>query len=106
LIQVCQPRNPCWKIDERFGVEGMAVFIDQQLLTGWYWRVLQTGRAHPTDTLVLHQAASHSTSLHQAMTLWREHRPDLDALSQLAETPGIAKAWQDKIRQRVRYLMS
>jgi hypothetical protein len=38
------------------------------------------------------------------MTLWREHRPDLDALSQLAETPGIAKVWQDKIRQRVSYL--
>jgi hypothetical protein len=39
------------------------------------------------------------------MTLWREHRPNLDALSRLAETPGIAKAWQDKIKQRVSYLM-
>ncbi len=104
LIQVCQPRNPCWKIDERFGCDGMALFIDQHLLTGWYWRVLQTGVVNPTDTLVLHQAASQATTLHQAMMLWREHRPDLDALSQLAETPGIAKVWQDKIRQRVSYL--
>jgi hypothetical protein len=39
------------------------------------------------------------------MTLWREHRPDLDALSQLAETLGIAKVWQDKIKQRLSYLM-
>jgi MOSC domain-containing protein YiiM len=105
LIQVCQPRNPCWKIDERFGVDGMALFIDQHLLTGWYWRVLQTGTVHPNDSLVLHEAASQAATLHQAMTLWREHRPDLDALSELAETPGIAKVWQDKIRQRVRYLM-
>jgi MOSC domain-containing protein YiiM len=105
LIQVCQPRNPCWKIDERFGADGMAVFIDQHLLTGWYWRVLQTGQVNPTDALALHKAASHSTTLYQAMSLWREHRPDLDALTQLAETPGIAKVWQDKIRQRVSYLM-
>jgi hypothetical protein len=28
----------------------------------------------------------------------------LNALSQLAETLGIAKVWQDKIKQRVRYL--
>ena len=104
LIQVCQPRNPCWKIDERFGCDGMALFIDQHLLTGWYWRVLQTGVVNPTDTLLLHQAASQATTLHQAMMLWREHRPDLDALSLLAETPGIAKVWQDKIRQRVSYL--
>ena len=41
----------------------------------------------------------------QGLALVREHRPDLDALSQLAETPGIAKVWQDKIKQRVRYLM-
>lgn len=105
LIQVSQPRNPCWKIDERFGADGMAVYIDQHLLTGWYWRVLQTGQVNPTDALALHKAASHSTTLHQAMTLWREHRPDLDALTQLANTPGIAKVWQDKIRQRVSYLM-
>ena len=105
LIQVCQPRNPCWKIDERFGCDGMALFIDQQLLTGWYWRVWQTGAVNTNDSLVLHEAASQAPTLHQAMTLWREHRPDLDALSQLAETPGIAKVWQDKIKQRVNYLM-
>ena len=105
LIQVCQPRNPCWKIDERFGADGMALFIDQHLLTGWYWRVLQTGVVNPTDTLVLHETANHAPTLHQAMTLWREHRPNLDELSVLSETPGIAKVWQDKIKQRVSYLM-
>ena len=105
LIQACQPRNPCWKIDERFGADGMALFIDQHLLTGWYWRVLQTGIVNPTDTLVLHEAASDAPTLHQAMTLWREHRPSLDELSVLSETPGIAKVWQDKIKQRVSYWM-
>jgi MOSC domain-containing protein YiiM len=105
LIQVCQPRNPCLKIDERFGCDGMALFIDQNLLTGWYWRVLQTGTVNSSDSLVLHEAASQAPTLHQAMTLWREHRPDLDALSQLAETPGMAKVWRDKIKQRLSYLM-
>jgi MOSC domain-containing protein YiiM len=105
LIQVCQPRNPCWKIDERFATDGMAVFIDQHLLTGWYWRVLQTGMVNRHDHLVLYEPASSAPTLYQAMTLWREHRPNSDALSALAETPGIAKVWQDKIKQRVSYLM-
>ncbi len=104
LIQVCQPRNPCWKIDERFNADGMALFIDQYLLTGWYWRVLQPGVVQANDTLVLREAASNAPTLHQAMTLWRAHPPGADALAVLAETPGIAKAWQDKIRQRVNYL--
>jgi MOSC domain-containing protein YiiM len=105
LIQVCQPRNPCWKIDERFAADGMAVFIDQHLLTGWYWRVLQPGVVNSSDTLQLHQTASQAPTLHEAMTLWRAHPPLLDQLSALAEVPGIAKAWQDKIKQRVSYLM-
>jgi MOSC domain-containing protein YiiM len=104
LIQVCQPRNPCWKIDERFDADGMALFIDQHLLTGWYWRVLQPGVVQANDTLVLREAASNAPTLHQAMTLWRAHPPELDALAALAETPGIAKVWQDKIKQRVNYL--
>jgi MOSC domain-containing protein YiiM len=104
LIQVCQPRNPCWKIDERFATDGMAAFIDQHLLTGWYWRVLQPGMVNPSDTLQLHQAASHAPTLYEAMTLWRAHPPRLDQLSELAQVPGIAKVWQDKIRQRVEYL--
>jgi MOSC domain-containing protein YiiM len=104
LIQVCQPRNPCWKIDERFVADGMAAFIDQHLLTGWYWRVLQPGVVNPNDTLQLHKAASQAPTLHEAMTLWRAHPPQLDQLSALAEVPGIAKVWQGKIRQRVQYL--
>jgi MOSC domain-containing protein YiiM len=80
------------------------LFIDQHLLTGWYWRVLQTGVVQASDTLVLHEAASNAPTLHQAMTLWRAHPPMAEALAELAETPGIAKVWQDKIKQRVSYL--
>ena len=100
-IQVCQPRNPCWKIDERFEAEGMAQFVDKAMLTGWYWRVLRSGVVCPTDQLTLLEPNQQATTLHDAMRLWREHRPDLDQLAQLAETVGIAPNWQDKIRQRL-----
>jgi len=42
--------------------------------------------------------------LHEAMVLWRAHPPRSDALSELAQVPGIARLWQDKIKQRVQYL--
>lgn len=54
LLQLCQPRNPCWKIDERLGVEGAAECIAKHHLTGWYWRVVQEGSASPGDSLELH----------------------------------------------------
>lgn len=103
-LQVCQPRNPCWKIDERFSSDGMAAYIAEALLTGWYWRVIKPGQVSPGNTLDLLQPASNAPTLHEAMSLWQEHRPSLSDLDRLAQTPGIARGWRDKITQRISHL--
>ena len=43
LLQVSQPRTPCWKINHRFELEKLSLFIEQQRITGWYYRVLEPG---------------------------------------------------------------
>ena len=103
-LQVCQPRNPCWKIDERFSSEGIALYIADNLLTGWYWRVLEPGLVGVGDTLDLLEQATNSMTLYQAMLLWREHRPDLRELQRLVDAPGVAGGWKEKIIQRLTYL--
>jgi MOSC domain-containing protein YiiM len=102
-LQVCQPRNPCWKIDERFASDGMAAFIAEHRLTGWYWRVVSPGRVAPDDALELLQAADTFT-LAEAMLCWQAHRPALGDLEKIATSPGIAKNWQQKITARVEWL--
>lgn len=103
-LQVCQPRNPCWKIDERFAVDGMAAFIAEQQLTGWYWRVITPGEVLPDDQLLFESASGQNLSLAAAIQLWQTHRPDLEALEKLAATPGIARQWQEKILKRLAWL--
>ena len=68
-LQVCQPRNPCWKIDDRFNADGMAAFIAEHNLTGWYWRVVQAGSVEPDATLTLDQPALSALTLAAAMAL-------------------------------------
>jgi len=105
-LQVCQPRNPCWKIDARFGVDGMAAFIAENHLTGWYFRVVQTGMVCPDDALESIEQADRTSSLATAMQLWHAHRPNPQALLELAATPGIASGWQKKICERAEWLAS
>jgi MOSC domain-containing protein YiiM len=102
-LQVCQPRSPCWKIDERFASDGMAQFIAEQRLTGWYWRVVAPGTVAPGQPLLLETAATAMT-LAEAMLLWQSHRPPLAELDRLAATPGIANHWRQKIVQRADWL--
>ena len=103
-LQLCQPRSPCWKIDDRFGVDGMAAFIAEHRLSGWYFRVIQTGTVAPDASQELLEPAANAPTLADAMVLWQAHRPALDALRQLADTPGIASGWQRKILDRLTWL--
>ncbi len=103
-LQLCQPRNPCWKIDERFGCDGMAQFIAEQRITGWYWRVVTPGAVCPGDTLALEESAPLACTLAEAMLLWQAHRPPLADLERLAASPGIADNWRQKIANRIDWL--
>jgi MOSC domain-containing protein YiiM len=103
-LQLCQPRSPCWKIDARFGVDGMAAYIAEHHLTGWYFRVLLPGIVAPGATLDLVEPGDDRLSLAQAQQLWHSHRPAPLALRQLAATPGIAAGWQRKIAERSDWL--
>lgn len=51
LIQVSQPRQPCWKLNHRFNVPDMALQVQTKGRTGWYYRVLQAGWVRPDDVL-------------------------------------------------------
>ena len=50
-VQVSQPRQPCWKLNARFGIPDMARRVQTSGRTGWYFRVLEPGRIGPEDEL-------------------------------------------------------
>lgn len=51
LIEVSQPRMPCWKIEHRFGRAGMVATIIETARCGWYFRVIEEGSAQAGDRL-------------------------------------------------------
>jgi MOSC domain-containing protein YiiM len=43
LLQVSLPRQPCFKLNHRFGIKGFAPQTFKKSRTGWYYRVLEEG---------------------------------------------------------------
>lgn len=103
-LEVSQPRQPCWKIDARFGVDGMTEFIATSGLTGGYLRVLEAGDAASGDLLQLVDRHPEAPTLAEFWRLWLTHRPELDALQQLALAPGLPENWRRRISERVDWL--
>lgn len=106
LIQLSQPRSPCWKIDQRYGTEGMAKRIDDEGLTGWYFRILEEGCVEPGCVFELIDRVAEKVTVQALLALWHEHRPDPAQLAQLAATPGLSDNWIQKLRDRAQRLES
>ncbi len=104
LLQVCQPRNPCWKIDEKLDCAGVAAAIAQSHRNGRYCRVLRTGRVVPDDALELVEPGEAAFRLDAMLELVQRQAPAPQALQRLALAPGIAQNWRRKIEQRIAWL--
>lgn len=53
IVQISQPRQPCWKLSANVDKKEMTKFIFKNGLTGWYARVLQVGEIKTGDDIVL-----------------------------------------------------
>ncbi len=51
VLEVSQPRQPCWKIEHRFQQKAMVKAIIQSNRSGWYFRVIEEGEAKAGDRL-------------------------------------------------------
>ncbi|PWY91986.1 vanillate O-demethylase oxidoreductase [Aspergillus sclerotioniger CBS 115572] len=43
LLEVSLPRQPCFKLNQRFGIKNFAPLTHQEAKTGWYYRVVEEG---------------------------------------------------------------
>ncbi|KIW21603.1 hypothetical protein PV08_02183 [Exophiala spinifera] len=53
VAQVCEPRQPCYKLNHRFQVKDMAKRSQDMFRTGWFYRILQPGTIQAGDEMEL-----------------------------------------------------
>lgn len=101
LVEVSQARQPCWKLNHRFGHAGMSRAVQQSLRTGWYYRVLEEGELRVGDALTLVSRPYPDWSLSRLLRVLYVDRLDYAALAGMAELPPLAESWRKLARQRV-----
>ncbi|QID17346.1 MOSC domain-containing protein [Nitrogeniibacter mangrovi] len=104
VLQVSQPRSPCWKISHRFGIERMSMHVAQTRITGWYYRVIEPGLIQQGDEMRLLDRQTERFSIDQFWQVQSSHRPALDDLLELAAVPGLAEDWKRRLIERVKWL--
>ena len=100
-VQICQPRNPCTKIDARFDLPGVATFIARQRLTGWYLRVLQAGEAAVGDSLTLLDRPNPELTMARFLAIADDHDAPDSMLQRLVRCEGLTEDWRRRFEQRL-----
>lgn len=96
LVEVSQGRQPCWKIDHRFGRKGVLNEVVRTGRSGWYYRVIESGIVAPGDTLALVDRPRPEWTVARAFTVLIAggHKADPGALDALADDPLLAIHWR------------
>ncbi len=100
VVQVSQPRQPCWKLARRWRVPDLALRVQQTGFTGWYFRVLEEGDVAPGLTLRLLERSFGQWTVARANQVMHRDRSDRNAAAALAECPALSVSWRDTLRKR------
>lgn len=100
VVEISHGRQPCWKIDHRFGAHGLSRDIIRNGKCGLYFRVIETGEVAAGDVMTQVEDAPHDWTVRRVFKLLigGGHRGEgaADALASLAELNSLAQAWRER----------
>lgn len=97
-VQVSQPRQPCWKISRRWGIEDLTARVVATGRTGWYFRVLTEGYVEPGMPVVLRHRPFPQWTVARATEIMRHRREHPDVARELAECPLLSVSWRELLQ--------
>lgn len=99
LIQVTQPRSPCFKLNYHFAVSDMARLMQNSGKTGWLYRVVAGGRVSSDAPLTLVSRLS-DVSVHEAGAIAWLMPFDDDQYRRLLSAAGLSVSWSRTMQKR------
>lgn len=100
LIQISQPRQPCWKLARRWQIKDLAVQVERTGFTGWYFRVMQEGTVEADDTLRLIDRPCPEWTVAAANRIMHHERDNRAAAERLSLCPLLSSSWRHTLRKR------
>jgi MOSC domain-containing protein YiiM len=100
VVQVSQPRGPCFKIAARWGKRTITRDMARDMIAGFYLRVLEPGTVGAGDTMELVERVSDVTIAEVLRVTYRD-RHDPPALQRVVGVPELAEQWRASVAKLV-----
>ncbi len=104
VIQVSQPRSPCWKLARRWDVKDLAVRTQQTGRTGWYFRVLAQGTVEPGQPMKLTSRPHPRWTIHRVNQARYGDNPHPESVGFLASCVELSQSWRTALNKLQRHV--
>lgn len=104
LIEVTQPRKPCFKPNVRFGSKEIMIDTINNQMTGWYVRVLKEGEVKQGDEIVLMARPNPYYTIERVVNIIHSQEDNLFGLEDLVKLEQLANSLKDSLQKRIEKL--
>lgn len=100
VVQVSQPRQPCWKPARRWDIGDLALRMQNTGRTGWYYRVLEEGTLEAGMKVVLLDRPYPHWTIARCNAIMHHRKEDREAAAELAACPLLSESWVRTLSRR------
>jgi MOSC domain-containing protein YiiM len=101
IIEVSQPRSPCFKLNKRWGIDDFSVEMQAISRCGWLYRVIQPGVVSVKQPLVLLEREANAMTIREVCEVFFGDPLNKDGLLTLTQQSKLSSSWMDKVIQRL-----
>jgi len=102
LLEISQPRSPCFKLNTRFEEPSLARFVQENQQTGWFYRVLKEGTIQVNDEIHLIKRPHPKWTIAKVLHCLYIDTNDQEACQELAVLDPLADETKDVFIDRLR----
>lgn len=100
IVEVSQPRQPCWKISSITGIKNLTSLIVQEYKTGFYFRVIQEGFLSSQDTLRLIARDYPKLTIEFVNRCAFNAKENQEDIKEILACPKLSDAYRDSLSKR------
>ncbi|MEW9700555.1 MOSC domain-containing protein [Paenibacillus sp. SI8] len=101
VVQVSQPRQPCFKLAKRYDVADLAVQVQDTGYTGYYFRVLKEGIIPVNPPIKLLEKDEAGVTIAYANGIKYHDKANVAGVERILAVEALSKSWRESFAKRL-----
>ncbi len=102
IVQISQPRQPCYKLTIRYGVPEMLLKVQETGFTGFYFRVLAEGLVSRNDKLALLHRHPQKVTVSYANVMMHQEKENIEGMERILQVEELSSNWKQTFQKRLK----